>query len=182
MSEEIQKIKEEANEIKAKETEVANYELPKLEITDEDKTKFAECLATGKTFSSRITNPNQNIDVTFRDKTKREGDIVTKQIDALLKTGKISNAFECSTLYNLGCLYYQLEEINGVRQERVYPKSAWSLGDFDLFAEVDASPIGAGSSTYTYILSGLLSQFNTKLLDLSSRVFDPDFSDPAKDS
>ena len=100
----------------------------------------------------------------------------------LLNKGQLLSALECNTLFNLGCLYYQLEEINGIKQVREYPESVWDMKDFNLAMSIEKSPIGTGSSSYTYILVCLLAQFNGKLLDLSRRIFEPTFSTPAKDS
>ena len=182
MSEELQHIKEQAKQLQVEATEAQNYTLPRLLISEEDKDLYIQCLATGKPFYQEMKNEEYKLDLIFRDKTKKEGDIVSRQIDMLMQSGQILSAAEANSLFNLGCLYYQLQSINGVPQIREYPESVWNMKDFSLPAVIEKSFLGQASSTYIFVVVCMMSQFNNKLLDLSRRVLDPSFSYPAKDS
>jgi len=162
-----------------------NYQLPKLPITDEDRDEFARCLHSGRPFHTKFdAAPPFGISITLRDKTKREGDIISRQMDYAFNEKKILSIDEYSHLYNLGCLYYQLEEMNGVRQNRACPLNQWDMKSFDLLGEIDRSPIGEMTSTQIYIMISMMTQFNEKLFNLAKEVVGSpeNFSNPVKDS
>lgn len=177
-----QKTKEEVNRLQVDEVQASRYVLPMLIISDDDKTKYAQSLATGVPFFEAFEYGDIGLKIVLRDKTKRETDIVSRQIDFHYNKGTVLSAGEYTSLFNLGCLYYQLEEVNGVKQTREYPKSTWDMGDFNILDCIDKSSFGESSSTYSYVLVCIMAQFNNKLLDLAKGVFDPNFSWPAKGS
>ena len=179
MSETLQKIKEEVEKDKV-DFNKPGYQLAKLEVTEQDRNLYAECLVNGTPFSYSFVN--SPINAKFRDRTKRETDIIGRQTDRAYNEGKILSPAEYANQFNLGCLYYQLEEINGILQHREYPKSVWDMKDFNLFSEIDQGYIGGLNSSVLFTLMGMMTQFNQKLYDLSKEVLDGNFFKPAKDS
>ena len=179
----LQSIKESAiPTVEGGDTSNSSFKLPKLEITDRDRDLYAECLATGNTFKQKFENEKLKINIELRDKTKRETDIIGRQVDKIYNDGLLYSVQEYVNLFNLGCLYYQLESINGVTQTREYPDSVWDMKDFNLLSAIDKSHIGSLSSSNLYVMMGMMTQFNQKLYDLAKEAFDVNFSKPAKDS
>jgi hypothetical protein len=178
MSETLQTAKEEVQQ----ELDVLKpgYKLSKLKLTEEDKNLYAESLATGNPFSHKFENGPLN--VVFRDRTKRETDIIGRQTDKAYNEGRIFSPAEYANQFNLGCLYYQLEDVNGIKQNRNYPSSVWDMKDFDLLSEIDKGYLGGLTSSVLFTLMAMMTQFNQKLFDLSKEVLSGNFSTPAKDS
>jgi hypothetical protein len=176
MNETLQNTKEEVQQ--ELDINKPGYQLPKLFVTEEDRNLYAESLATGTPFSHSFENGP--LRVRFRDRTKRETDIIGRQTDKAYNDGKILSPAEYSNQFNLGCLYYQLEDVNGIAQIRNYPASVWDMKDFDLFSEIDKSYIGTLTSSVLFTLMGMMTQFNQKLFDLSKEVLSGNFSIPAK--
>jgi hypothetical protein len=183
MKKKLQTIKEEAIQ---KNVDVVpdnnDFKLPRLEITEKDRDQYLECTASGATFSQRFLKEELGIDVVFRDKTKKESDIISRQVDKAYNDGKMMSVQEYTNIFNYACLYYQLEAINGVTQNRSYPIDVWDMKDFNLLSEIDKSAIGQFSSSKIYILMGLMTQFNQKLFDLSREILSANFSTPVKGS
>jgi hypothetical protein len=179
----LQQIKESAMPtIENDENVKSSLKLPKLEISNDDRDLYAECIATGKVFSQKFENEKLKIKVEFKDKTKKETDIISRQVDKIYNDGLLYSVQEYINLFNLGCLYYQLSHINGVKQNHEYPANVWDMKDFNLTSVIDASPIGSLPSSTLYILMGMMTQFNQKLYDLAKEAFNPNFLNPAKDS
>jgi hypothetical protein len=178
MNETLQTAKEEVQQ----ELDVVKpgYQLPRLELTEEDRNLYTESLASGNPFSHVFENGP--LRVKFRDRTKRETDIIGRQTDKAYNDGKIFSPAEYANQFNLGCLYYQLEEVNGILQNKNYPASVWDMKDFDLFSEIDKSYVGSLTSSVLFTLMAMMTQFNQKLFDLSKEVLSGNFSTPAKDS
>lgn len=171
---EAQKNKEEFE--KGKEESMKQYNLPSLKITEEDKDLYAKCLVSGTPYFERFAKEKFGINIVFRDKTKKEGDIISRQLDSAANKGIILSQAEYTNSYNLGCLYYQMEELNGVVQVREYPKSLYDQSDFNLLQKIDESYLGSVTSAMVYLLMGMMTQFNEKILSLSREVLDPNFS------
>lgn len=179
----LQSIKESAlPTIEGGDTSNSQLKLPKLEITDKDRDLYAKCLATGDTFKQKFENSKLKINIELRDKTKKETDIIGRQVDKVYNDGLLYSVQEYINLFNLGCLYYQLSSINGVEQTKEYPDSVWNMKDFNLLSVIDKSPIGSLSSSNLYIYMGMMTQFNQKLYDLAKEAFDINFTKPAKGS
>lgn len=160
----------------------AELKLPPLKITDADKETYLKCVVNGQPFSHTFDNEKLGLKIVIRDKTKKETDIISRQIDKSYSDGNIYSLVEYTNLFNMGCLYYQLEEVNGVTQNREYPESAWNMKDFNLMEAIDKSPIGSMSSSVLFMLMALMSQFNQKLYGLAMEAVDPNFTVPAKGS
>jgi hypothetical protein len=179
----LQSIKESAiPTIEGNETTSSSMKLPRLEITDKDRDIYAECLSTGNVYRQKFENEKLKIKIEIKDKTKKETDIISRQVDKIYNDGLLYSVQEYINLFNLGCLYYQLSSINGVEQIKEYPSSVWDMKDFNLLEVIDRSPIGSLPSSTLYILMGMMTQFNQKLYDLAKEAFDPNFSKPAKGS
>lgn len=177
-NETLQQVKEDIEKDKI-DLNKAGYQLSRLPVTEEDRNLYTECLANGTPFFHIFDRAPLN--VKLRDRTKRETDIVGRQTDKAYNDGKILSPAEYANQFNLGCLYYQLEEVNGIIQYREYPKSVWDMKDFDLFEKIDSSYVGKLTSSVLFTLMGMMTQFNQKLFDLSREVLDGNFSKPAKD-
>jgi len=182
MSKKLQTIKEEAKKTIENTTPEIDFKLPRLEITEQDKDNYLKCTLSGEPFTQRFFKKELGVDIVFRDKTKKESDIISRQVDKIYNDGKLFSVQEYTNIFNYGCLYYQLEEINSVKQNRAYPVSVWDMKDFDILSEIDKSPIGGFSSSFIYILMGLMTQFNQKLFDLSREILSANFSMPVKGS
>jgi hypothetical protein len=183
MKKKLQTIKEEAIEKNTSAIPDSNdFKLTRLEITEKDRDKYLQCTASGATFSQRFLKEEMGVDIVFRDKTKKESDIISRQVDKAYNDGKMMSVQEYTNIFNYGCLYYQLESINGVIQNRAYPGNVWDMKDFNLLDEIDRSAIGEFSSSKIYVLMGLMTQFNQKLFDLSREILSANFSTPVKDS
>lgn len=183
MSTTLQTIKEESNLLQNNnQIDNSSVKLPDLEIREIDRNLYAECVVNGSPFYQVFKNDALNFSVIIRDKTKRESDIIARQTDKSYNDGKLYSVVEYTNTFNIGCLYYQLEEYNGVKQNREYPANVWDMKDFDLLSVIDKSTIGQASSSMMYILMGMLSQFNKKLYSLALEILDPSFSRPAKGS
>lgn len=181
--EKLQKAKEQAHHIDAaNDINRAELKLPPLTITDEDKDAYLKCIVNGVPFQRKFESDTLGMTVVFRDKTKKETDIISRQIDKSYNDGNIYSLVEYTNLFNMGCLYYQLEEINGVKQNREYPESAWNMKDFNLMSSIDRSPIGSMSSSVLFMLMAMMSQFNQQLYNLAMMAIDPNFTNPAKGS
>ena len=183
MKKKLQTIKEEAIQKKVDVVPDNNdFKLPRLEVTEKDRDEYLRCTASGDTFSQRFLKEELGVDVVFRDKTKKESDIISRQVDKAYNDGKMMSIQEYTNIFNYGCLYYQLESINGVPQNRSYPVDVWDMKDFNLLSEIDKSAIGQFSSSKIYVLMGLMTQFNQKLFDLSREILYANFSTPVKGS
>lgn len=170
-----QAIKEEFEKTKSSTSD--SYNLPKLEITEADRDQYALCLGTGAPFQQRFSKPEFKFSVTLRDKTKREGDIISRQLDLAANQGKILSMAEYTNSYNLACLYYQLDEINQVPQHRQYPKDIYDMKDFNLQVIIDNhSALGNMTSSQIYLMIGWMTQLNQKLMEISREAFSPSFS------
>jgi hypothetical protein len=179
----LQSIKESATPtIEGGDTSNSSFKLPKLETTEKDRDMYAECLATGNVFRQKFENKKLKLNIEFKDKTKRETDIISRQVDKIYNDGLLYSVQEYINLFNLGCLYYQLASVNGVEQIKEYPASVWEMKDFNLLSVIDKSYVGSLSSSNLYILMGMMTQFNQKLYDLAKEAFDVNFSKPAKGS
>lgn len=178
----LQTVKEQAAARNYGEINNAEIRLPRLPVTDADRDAYLKCVVNGEAFRHEFKNEKLGVNIVLRDKTKRETDIISRAMDKLYNDGKILSVVEYTNTFNVACLYYQLEEFNGVVQNRAYPASVWDMKDFDLLAEIDKSPIGNVSSSVLFVLMAMMSQFNQKLYRLAMEAVDPDFTDPAKGS
>jgi hypothetical protein len=183
MKKKLQTIKEEVTKKNAENIPDSNeFKLQKLEITEKDRDQYLQCTASGDTFKQRFLKQEFGLDVVFRDKTKKESDIISRQVDKAYNDGKMMSVQEYTNIFNYGCLYYQLESINDVTQNREYPNNVWDMKDFNLLEQIDKSAIGQFSSSKIYVLMGLMTQFNQKLFDLSREILSANFSTPVKGS
>lgn len=160
----------------------ADLKLPDLEVTEKDKERFLECVTSGTPFSQSFEHKSSSLNVVLRDKTKKESEIISRQLDKAYNDGHIYSIAEYTNLFNMGCLYYQLDAINGVKQNRQYPDSIWNMKDFNLMDAIDQSPIGSMSSSVLFLMMAMMSQLNRKLYVLAMGVVDPNFIVPAKAS
>ena len=178
----LQTVKEQAVARNGGDINNAELRLPKLEITDDDKERYLQCVVNGTPFMQEFEDQKLKLKVVLRDKTKKETDIISRQLDKTYNEGNIYSAVEYTNLFNVACLYYQLEEFNGVKQNRDYPVSVWDMKKFNLMESIDKGPLGSISSSALFVLMAMMSQFNHKLYALAMEVIDPNFTAPAKDS
>jgi len=158
--------------------------IPDLKISEEDKDRFVDSLASGEPYVENFTLAvGKGLSIQMRDKTKKEGDIISRKLDQMHNDGQVLSAVEYGNLYNIACLYYQLQTVNGVVQNRAYPENIWKIQDFDLFGIIDQSFIGGLTSSSIFVFMAAMNQMNKKLFRLAAGVFDAEnFSLPAKGS
>jgi hypothetical protein len=168
MNQEKQQIKEEAaNHLK----DQLERPIPVLKLTEKELDEFANSLATGIPFSRVFKNEKiKNFSIKLRDKTKRESDLIVRFLDRCLDSKKISNMVEYNNLFHNLSLYYQTEEINGVKQVREYPANPYD--DFDILAALEKSPISNWTASQYYIVLGYMFQLNAAILDAAQKVLD----------
>jgi len=149
-------------------------EIKPLHITEDDKDRFLECIATGEAFSYSF-GADTKFPFTVRDKTVKENNIITRSLDKLMAKGKILNWTEYANAYNACSCYYQVVEINGVAQPKVYP-TAKNEDSFNVVNEFNESLLGQFSSSQFFIVMMQVSRFNKCILDLSAEIVtDPNF-------
>ena len=138
--------------------------------------EFAKSLATGVPFSKKFSHPKaSNFVLEFRDKTKKEGDLIGRSLDRAMESKKILNWVEYTHAFNMVSMYYQLESINGVKHIRDYPESVYK--EFDVLDAMEKSPISQWTSSQVYVAMGFMFQLNQALLEASKEAFgDENFS------
>jgi len=168
-----QEIKEEAVEKEAVEKQKDDLEkpLPKLKLSEDELNEFALSLATGKPFSKKFSHPKApDFVLEFRDKTKRESEIIGRSLDRAMESKKILNWVEYTHAFNTVSVYYQLESINGVAHNRNYPNSVYD--EFDVLEALEKSPVAQWTSAQLYVAMGFMFQLNQALLEVSKEAFE----------
>ena len=103
MKKKLQTIKEEAIEKNTSAIPDSNdFKLTRLEITEKDRDKYLQCTASGATFSQRFLKEEMGVDIVFRDKTKKESDIISRQVDKAYNDGKMMSVQEYTNIFNYG--------------------------------------------------------------------------------
>jgi hypothetical protein len=150
--------------------------LPKIKFSEEEMEEFALSLATGKPFSKSFSHPKApNFVLEFRDKTKKEGDLIGRSLDRLMEAKKILNWVEYTHAFNMASVYYQLESVNGIPNVKEYPESIYK--EFDVLEAIEKSVISQWTSSQVYIAMGFMFQLNQALLEASKEAFgDENFS------
>lgn len=147
---------------------------PDLPITEADKDRFADCLATGKSYSEEISRYKGKLKVTFRTRLKREDDAIMEQTFLDFEDLYTKSKGQYANRLNVYHLCFQVEALDGVPQ--IAPRKGANLREF------------AGKSIYEdmtepkiFLLISLLSQFDAKVTTMCRDAM-PDFSKPDADS
>jgi hypothetical protein len=146
--------------------------LPLLKLSEEERTKFIECVVSGEPFCKEFSfgEGEKKFTLVIRDKTKRENEIISRALDRAMDAKKIINYTEYTHAYNMASLYYQIGSINGVEHVAEYPENIYA--PFDLLSEMEKSPIAEWSSAQTYIAFGFMTQLNQAILRTSQEAFE----------
>jgi hypothetical protein len=172
MAKKKQEIKEEAA-IKTQEMKREDdlkEPLPKILLTEEEMNQFASSLATGIPFKKSFAHPKApEFVLVFRDKTKKESEIIGRSLDRAFDDKKILNWTEYTHAFNVVSIYYQLESINKIPHVREYP--ATTFAPFDVMDAVERSPVAQWTSSQLYVAMGFMFQFNQALLEASKEAF-----------
>jgi hypothetical protein len=156
------------------------FQLPELQITDQDKKNFLAALLEGKPYQESFSAAGGSLVVTFRGKTKFETDIINSQVFREIQDATIGSETEYFNTNNTFSLYFQMIKIQGSDVPKpIYPK-ALDDEDYVLRDMVSKSVIHEMPDLKFYILTGLLAQFNDKCLKISQEIMvNPDFLKPA---
>jgi len=159
------------------------FELPIIDVTEDDRERFAECLSRKIPFSEKFSMMKGKLAATFRTKTKRETDLLHRQIDKDFADGLILSEGKYVSLLNNYNLMFQMVNMQGTPMPLLTPPPGvpvdkdWSLQKF-----LPAHPIEGLPDILMYLLIGALTQFDQKVKTLSNEALSGNFFEPASAS
>lgn len=144
--------------------------LPNLPISEEDKDRFAECLASGQPYREEFSRLKGKFNVTLRTRYKWEEDAIIAQIFDDFSDKTIKSDGQYANRLNLYNLTYQMEKLDGLPM--VSPKRGDNLRE-----KLSAGIFEGMVEPKLFILTSLLFQFDAKVTALCQLAM-PDFSEP----
>ena len=155
---------------------VENYELPKIEVTDDDRQRFYDSIAERKPFSEKMVIIEGKLEVQFRCKTRREVDQVERQLLADLSDGHIRSERAYATAKINYNLMMQIVAINGV--VATHPSAYAADPKFSLRTFLDNHIISTLPEWMMFMLSGACTQFDLRCELISKECLARNFPQP----
>lgn len=173
--EELQSLREMiAKEAARKKAE--NYELPKIEVTDDDRQRFYDSVAERKPFSEKMIIIEGKLEVQFRCKTRKEVDQVERQLLADLNDSHVRSERAYATAKINYSLMMQIVAINGIAAS--HPSAYAADPQFSLRTFLDSHIISTLPEWTMFMLSGALTQFDLRCELISKECLSRNFPQP----
>lgn len=178
-SDEIQKLRE----LLAKSTEDHNdsFRLPDKAPTDDDKTKYYDCVMQRVPYSELHTMMGGRLKVVFREKVKREQDILFNVIQDDFANRRIRSQHDFMALTNNYNLIIQMVTFQDVQQAQVLPGPGVKVPeDFSvtLRSIVENHFISTIPEMTMMILIGALNQFSNRVRLMAEELLTENFPAP----
>lgn len=178
-SDEIQSLREILT--RSTEQKTDEFRLPDKPPTDEDKTKYYESVLARKTYAEVHTMMGGKLKVVFREKTKRECDILFDAIQSDFANRRIRSQHDFVTLMNNYNLVVQMSEFQGIKQPSPLPPPGAPMPpDFpENFRKiVDAHFVASLPEMTMMVLVGALNQFSNRVRLMAQELLKENFPTP----
>lgn len=178
-ADEIQKLRE----ILARSTEngTAEFRLPDKPPTQEDRDRYYQSVLERKPYSETHVMMGGKLKVTFREKTKRECDLLFDAIQTDFADRRIRSQHDFVTLMNNYNLVVQMTNLQGVDQPPILPAPGVPLPpDFaaSLRNTVDRHLVSTLPEMTMMILVGALNQFSNRVRLMAQELLRENFPSP----
>jgi hypothetical protein len=153
------------------------YELPEKPVKDEDRQRFYDSVGERKSFAETMVIIKDKLEVTFRCKTRREVEIIERQLQADLEDQIIKNERHFATAKSNYNLLFQMAALNGADCSN--PASVSSNPNFNLRKHIDHHVICTLPEPVMFLLCGALAQFEKRVDIISKECLEANFIKPA---
>ncbi len=178
-SDEIQQLRE----LLARSTEnrTDEFRLPDKAPTDEDKTQYYECVLRRTPYSEVHTMMGGKLKVVFREKLKREQDILFNVIQDDFANRRIRSQHDFVTLMNNYNLVVQMVTFQDVQQLPVLPVAGMAVPEdfaLKLRTVVENHFVSTVPEMTMMILVGALNQFSNRVRLMAQELLTENFPAP----
>lgn len=153
------------------------YELPEKPVTDEDRQRFYDSVGDRKPFAETMVIIEKKLEVVFRCKTRREVEIIERQLQLDLEDQVIKNDRHFATAKSNYNLMFHMAALNGA--ECSNPAAISSSPNFSLRKHIDAHIISTLPEPVMFLLCGALAQFEKRVDIISKECLEASFIKPA---
>ncbi len=153
------------------------YELPDKPVTHDDRARFFESVGDRKAYAETMVIIKEKLEVTFRCKTRREVEMIERQLQLDLEDSLIKNERHFATAKVNYNLMTQMVAVNGA--ECSNPSAMSSRPDFNLRKHIDSHIICTMPEPVMFMLAGALAQFEKRVDTIAKECLEANFIRPA---
>lgn len=153
------------------------YRVPEKEVTEEDRQRFYDSVGERRPFSEEAVIIEGKLEVVFRCKTRREREIIERQLTNDLSKGLIKNDIHYSAAATNYNLMMQMVSLNGVTC--AHPSTVAMDDNFDLRRHILSHVINTMPEPMIFMLSGALTQFEMRVDKIEKECLERSFMRPA---